>query len=91
MAQQVGDEVTIVGVSGRDTPDAMAEFVARHDLDLIPHAADTEGVVWDRNGIGGQPSWVFVDGETGETTTKFGALGVEGLLAAIAEHLDAAV
>ena len=83
----MGDEVTIVGISGRDAVAPMAEFVQRHDLDVIDHAADVEGVVWNINGVGGQPAWVFVDGDTGATTTQFGALGVQGLLAGIAEHL----
>ena len=61
----------------------MAEFVARHDLGGIAHAADVDGVVWEINGIPGQPAWVFIDGETGETTTQFGALGAEGLTAAV--------
>ncbi len=65
----------------------MREFVARHELDGIDHAADVDGVVWEINGVAGQPAWVFVDGETGQTTTQFGALGEDGLLAAIAEHL----
>lgn len=75
--------MTIVGVAGRDNVEPMAEFVARHDLDVIDHIADVDGEVWNLNGIGGQPAWVFVDGETGETTTQFGALGTEGLSAAI--------
>ena len=69
----------------------MADFIARHEVDLIDHAADVDGEIWKRNGISGQPAWVFVDGETGATTTKFGALGEDGLRAAIAEHLGADV
>ena len=85
MARQREGDVTIVGVSSRDTVAAMAEFVARHDLDLIDHVADVDGTVWAINGIGGQPAWVFIDGETGETETQFGALGVPGLDDAIDE------
>lgn len=79
--------MTVVGVAGRDTVDAMAEFVDRHGLDLIDHVADVDGQVWGANGIGGQPAWVFIDGETGEATTRFGALGTDGLDAAIDELL----
>lgn len=61
----------------------MAEFVARHGINTIDHAADVDGVVWEANGIPGQPAWVFIDGETGETTQQFGALGADGLTAAI--------
>ena len=65
----------------------MLEFVDRYGLDVIDHAADVDGVVWNANGVGGQPAWVFIDGQTGKATTKFGALGEEGLTAGIAEHL----
>ena len=83
----MGDQVTIVGVSGRDTVAAMLQFVDRHGVDTIDHVADVDGEVWDINGIGGQPAWVFVDGTSGEAATKFGALGEEGLRAGISEHL----
>ncbi|MPZ74846.1 MAG: hypothetical protein GEU74_16815 [Nitriliruptorales bacterium] len=77
--------MTIVGVAGRGEIPAMAEFVARHQLDHIDHVADVDGAVWDANRIGGQPAWVFVDGESGTSKTTFGALGVAGLDAAIDE------
>lgn len=60
----------------------MEEFVARHDLDHVVHVADTAGVVWGAFDVVGQPAWAFVDGETGEATVQFGALGLEGILAA---------
>jgi hypothetical protein len=65
----------------------MQDFVDRHSVDVIEHAADVDGKVWDINSVGGQPAWVFVDGETGQTTTQFGALGEQGLRAGIAQHL----
>lgn len=83
MARQRSDDVTILGVASRDTIDEMAEFVARHDLDVIDHVADIEGDVWAANDIVGQPAWIFVDGETGDTETQFGELGVDGLNQAI--------
>jgi peroxiredoxin len=79
VARQRGDEVAIVGVAGRDDVDAFAAFVERHGLQDVPQIADTDGSVWARFGISGQPSWVFIDGETGARETLFGALGVEGL------------
>lgn len=75
--------MTIVGVGGRSSVDGMADFVVRHGLDHVDHLADVDGTVWALNGIAGQPAWVFVDGETGETEKAFGALGVKGLNAAI--------
>ena len=83
----MSDEVTVVGIAGRDTVEPMGEFVARHNLDGIDHVADVDGAVWEINGIAGQPAWVFVDGPSGRMTTEFGALGEDGLRAAIAEHL----
>ena len=74
--------MTIVGVAGRDTAEPMGEFVARHDLPF-DNVADVDGDVWAVNGVGGQPAWTFIDGETGEATTQFGALGADGLNAAI--------
>ena len=61
----------------------MADFVKRHELEHVDTIADVDGEVWAANGIGAQPAWVFVDGETGEATTKFGELGTDGLNAAI--------
>jgi peroxiredoxin len=88
VARQFQDRVTIVGVASRDTPEAMAEFVTNHGLEGIQHAADVEGVVWQRFGVTGQPAWAFIDGETGRTDLVYGALG-EADLAARLEALAA--
>jgi thiol:disulfide interchange protein len=61
----------------------MAEFVARHGLEDVPQIDDADGSVWARFGVVGQPSWVFIDGETGERELLFGLLGEEGLNARI--------
>ncbi len=37
-------------------------------------AADVEGEVWRRFGVVGQPTWVFVDGETGASARHLGFL-----------------
>jgi hypothetical protein len=57
----------------------MSAFVQRNDVSSIDHVADVDSTVWDINGVAAQPAWVFVDGETGATSTRFGELGVEGL------------
>ena len=57
--------------------------MARHDLGHVDHIADVDGSVWARNDVVGQPAWVFIDGETGETRTVFGGLGEDGLNAEI--------
>jgi acyl dehydratase len=68
-----------VGVAARDEVTAFAEFVDRHDLGHVPHVADTDGSVWARFGITGQPAWIFIDGETAQRQVLFGALGGERL------------
>ncbi|MGI8574748.1 MAG: TlpA family protein disulfide reductase [Egibacteraceae bacterium] len=65
----------------------MREFVARHGLQNVAHIADTDGQVWERFGIVGQPAWVFVDGETREAQTVLGAL-TEGELRQRLETLE---
>lgn len=68
-----------MGVAGRDSVDAMADFVQRNGVDTFDHLADVDGKVWDVNGVPAQPAWVFIDGETGESFTQFGELGTETL------------
>jgi hypothetical protein len=85
VARQRGEDVAIVGVAGRDRTEAFAEFVERHGLDEVPQIDDADGSVWARFGVAGQPSWVFIDGETGVRESIFGALGEDGLNARIDE------
>lgn len=59
----------------------MESFVDRHELSDVVNIADPDNEVWERFGVFGQPTWIFVNGETGETTTRFGALGQQGIQA----------
>ena len=61
----------------------MNDFVARHQMVHMDHVADVDEQVWALNDVVGQPAWVFVDGETGQTQKVYGPLGVEGLQTAI--------
>ena len=81
VAQLLDEDQRIVGVAGRDSIEEMEAFVDRHGLSDVVTIADPDNVVWDRFGVFGQPTWVFVNGETGEATTRFGALGQQGVLA----------
>lgn len=82
MARQLDSNKTaIVGVGGRDQVGAMKAFVDRHDLGDVRHIADPSGDVWSRFGVRGQPTWLFVDGETGTSELVFGELGAEALSA----------
>ncbi len=71
-------------MAGRDDIEAFEGFVARHGLEHVPQIADVDGAVWDRFDVHAQPSWVFIDGETGAAETLFGALGADGLT----EHIE---
>ncbi len=68
-------------VASRGNPTNMGEFVERHGLHTIDNVADVDSDVWDRNGVGVQPAWVFIDGESGDATTRFGELGADELRA----------
>ncbi len=61
----------------------MSAFVQRNGVTNIDHVADVDGTVWGINDVAAQPAWVFVDGETGAATARFGELGVDGLTAEI--------
>ena len=80
--QLLDEDQAIVGVAGRDSLAEMQSFVDRHELGDVVNVADVDGSVWERFGVFGQPTWAFVDGETGEITVQFGGLGQEGVLAA---------
>lgn len=81
MARQLTDPAgpAVLGVGGRDRTSAMEDFVERHSLGSIEHLADPDGEIWARFGVRGQPTWIFVDGETGNGEIVFGALGAEGI------------
>jgi hypothetical protein len=85
VARRYAGRVTILGVAGRDDTEAMQAFVDRHGLGQIRHAADLEGLVWERFGVVAQPVWVFIDGETGELRRHVGELTVDQLDAALAK------
>ena len=78
------DDVTVVGVAGRDDVGPMREFVAEHGLQGMTHVVDDDGAVWASYGISYQPAWVFIDGD-GDTAVAAGALGYDGLFAGIDE------
>ena len=69
-----------MGVAGRDSSDAMADFVARHGLEGIDHLVDGDGSLWARFEVLAQPAWVFVD-DDGTTRRVQGSLDEDGLRA----------
>jgi hypothetical protein len=67
-------DVEFLSIAGRDEVEPMRAFLERHDLaGLMPHLADLDGDIWARFGVGGQPTFVFVDAE-GEVERVFGAM-----------------
>lgn len=73
-----GDEVTFIGVAGRDDPQPMVDFVTDLGVDDFQHAVDTDGAIWQSFGVVSQPAWAFIH-DDGRVTTQLGSLGEEGL------------
>jgi hypothetical protein len=71
LARRAKNKVPIVGMAGRDSVDAMKEFVDRYDLGVIPHAVDDDGSLWRNVLVRAQPAWVLID-RKGESKILFG-------------------
>lgn len=54
-------EITFLGMAGRDSQDAMQEFVGKYGLEGMPQAVSEDGTLWARFGVPYQPAWVFVN------------------------------
>lgn len=89
VAERYGDRVAFIGVPGRDSTGPMRVFVERHELGNFPHAIDTDGSLWSRLGVPGQPAWVLV-GVDGSVTRRFGLVAEEVLTRDLDEMLAAA-
>ena len=75
-------DVTFVGVAGRDSEDAMRDFVDSLGVGGFPQVNDADGTVWRRYEVTYQPTFVFVSAN-GSTET-FGSMG----LSEIQEQID---
>lgn len=85
MARQYADEISVLGMAGRDDVGPMQEFVARHDLGHVTHAVDEDGALWERFDVPYQPAWVFLDA-SGEVVRRHpGPLSEDELRAALDE------
>lgn len=82
MDEQYCDDVTFVGVAGRDDLSAITEFIDTLSVGAFEHVVDDDGSVWADYAITTQPSFVFID-DNGTTSTHVGALGVDGLSEAL--------
>lgn len=73
-----GDQVTIIGVAGRDDLRDMEEFVSSYGVDGFDHLADEENEIWATFGVTSQPAFVFIN-DDGTTETLISSLGLDGL------------
>lgn len=78
MHELYGDEVTFVGVAGRDEILAINEFVDGRGVSGFTHVFDDRLEVWRAFGVTSQPAWVFIDA-AGNTETLIAGLGEDGL------------
>lgn len=78
MQREYGDEVSIVGVAGRDEMPAIVAFVDDLDVGGFPHAVDSGGDLWRAYGITNQPSFVFLN-DDGTSVGFLGAMGAAGM------------
>jgi peroxiredoxin len=76
MAEDEG--LTVIGVSsGVDGFEAIASTAIELHIDGFPHIADTDGSVWARFGVFGQPASVVVTAD-GAVTGHMGDLDADG-------------
>lgn len=78
MQQQFGDQVTIIGVAGRDDLKDMEGFVSEFGVGGFEHIADENGEIWARYGVTSQPAFAFVNND-GSSETLISSLGLDGL------------
>jgi thiol-disulfide isomerase/thioredoxin len=75
--------VTFVGVSARDQPAAMKQFVGEYQLSGFTHLNDGQGAVWNRFGVTQQPAFAFIakDGSVQVVADNLSAEELSGRLA----------
>ncbi len=81
VAQELGGQVSVVGVAGRGEQAAMREFVAQTGTEDLVHVVDSDGTVWSSFGVVAQPAFAFV-GADGSVEVFNGALPPADLRAA---------
>lgn len=85
-AHRYEDEIQFIGMAGGASVESMQAFVDQHNLDF-PHTVDTNGSLWARFGVTGQPAWLFID-DSGTTDLRFGSIPpdeLESILEELAE------
>jgi len=85
--QKYADEVTFIGVAGRDSAGAMSNFVADYSVGAFPHIADHDLVLWKAFGVTSQPAFVFIN-DDGTADGLIGSLGFEGLTSRVEDLIS---
>ena len=80
--QEFGDQVNFVGVPGLAGVDDMRVFLETTDTGHLNHIID-DGAVWERFGVTGQRTYVFLNDDGEFRVSGYGSLreDVEGLIA----------
>lgn len=71
-SQKYGSQVKFVGVAWAGTIDSYEGFVAKHGLTFV-NLNDSDGTVFSRFGVPGQPAWAFVE-QDGTAQVELGTL-----------------
>ena len=88
MQAQYGDQVTFIGVAGRDSLDASRDFVEGRGVDAFLHLYDENVEIWRGFGIMDQPAWVLIN-QDGQTQVIVSTLGVDGITEIVEALIEA--
>ena len=73
-----GDDITFIGVAGRDDVESMRAFIDERGVSGFAHIGDETGEIWNTFGVVGQPAYVFIS-DDGSTETLRSGLGLDEL------------
>jgi len=72
------DDVTVIGVAGRDDADTFSSWIADNEVETFDHITDPDIAVWREFGITSQPAFAFLN-DDGTVETFIGPMGFESL------------
>jgi thiol-disulfide isomerase/thioredoxin len=78
-AAEFDGSVQVIGVAGRGDVSDMNRFVEDTGTGGLEHIVDSDGRIWSRYGVIGQPAFAFISA-TGEIDVVIGALGRAALI-----------
>jgi thiol-disulfide isomerase/thioredoxin len=67
--------VEVIGIASRADLASSQEFVESHDVAGFQHIFDEDGSIWDRFGVTGQPTLIFVNDDGVVTRNVTGGIG----------------